>query len=251
MAKRILYAGDTSLATAGRYLAGVLTHCELGFDYLPSDRPIAPMLAGTGHALYILSDFPVNNFDPASFAAVLQAVHAGAGLVMIGGWESFHGLAGEYHACPLADALPVTMLDRDDRINAFQPCLAVKLTDHPVTGELPFHTPPVVAGYNRVHCKPDATQILAVRHMDTTAAADGTLTIVPGGSAPLLVVGTFGRGRTAAFTSDVAPHWCGGMVDWGDRRITARADGAEHIEVGNHYVDFFARLVRWALGDLG
>jgi len=209
------------------------------------------MLAGSDHALYILSDFPVNNFDPASFSALLEAVHAGAGLVMIGGWESFHGLTGQYHASPLTDALPVTMQDRDDRVNAFQPCVAIKLIDHPVTGDLPFDRPPVVAGYNRVACKDGATQVLAVRHVHTTASGDGTLTFAPGEAAPLLVVGAFGRGRTAAFTSDVAPHWSGGMVDWGDRRVTVQADGAEQIEVGNHYVEFFARLARWALGDLG
>jgi hypothetical protein len=50
---------------------------------------------------------------------------------------------------------------------------------------------------------------------------------------PLLVTGQHGAGRVAAITTDVAPHWVGGFVDWGDARVAAQADGAPAIEVGN------------------
>ena len=43
---------------------------------------------------------------------------------------------------------------------------------------------------------------------------------------PVLVIGTAGHGRAAAFASDIAPHWVGGFVDWGDSRVTAQAPAA-------------------------
>ena len=66
----------------------------------------------------------------------------------------------------------------------------------------------------------------------------------------MLVVGQFGRGRSAAFASDAAPHWVGGLVDWGAKRIAAHAKGGGQVEVGNHYAELFARLVRWTMGEL-
>ena len=54
-----------------------------------------------------------------------------------------------------------------------------------------------------------------------------------------------GRGRTAALATDVAPHWVGGLVDWGSRRVTAQAPRGEMIEVGQHYATFLTRLVEW------
>ena len=63
------------------------------------------------------------------------------------------------------------------------------------------------------------------------------------------MVGRHGRGRTAAFTSDVAPHWVGGLVDWGPERVGTQAPEANDIEVGSHYAEFFTRLIRWTMGE--
>ena len=62
---------------------------------------------------------------------------------------------------------------------------------------------------------------------------------------PLLVVGQHGAGRTAALATDVAPHWVGGFVDWGDQRIVQDVGGGP-IEVGNWYARFFRNFVAWA-----
>jgi len=120
-----------------------------------------------------------------------------------------------------------------------------------------------VGGYNAVRAKSDATEILAARHFTVTMrACDGggqpcqdyrianEYIFTREAAAPLLVVGQFGRGRTAAFTSDVAPHWVGGLVDWGDRRVKAQAPGAGDIEVGNWYAELFTRMVCWTMGEL-
>ena len=64
-------------------------------------------------------------------------------------------------------------------------------------------------------------------------------------SIPLLVVDRFGQGNVAAFATDFAPHWVGGLVDWGDGRTSGQAEGSVGIEVGNWYARFVANLVRW------
>jgi hypothetical protein len=152
MNKKILYGGDTSLSTAASYLAGVLTHRGLDFDYLSSDQPIRPALSGSKYGLYIISDYPVNNWRGEDFALVIDSVKAGAGLLMIGGWESFHGLSGEYHASPLADVLPVEMLGEDDRVNSSQPWIIERRADHFIVDGLPFErSPSYVGGFNRIN----------------------------------------------------------------------------------------------------
>ncbi|MFW6146113.1 MAG: glutamine amidotransferase [Planctomycetota bacterium] len=246
-ASDILYAGDTTLTTAASYLAGVVTHAELGFDYLAGDEPIASRLADRAYGLYILSDYPVNNIRPTDAEAIAEAVAAGAGLLMIGGWESFHGLGGDYHRSRLADVLPVTMLDEDDRVNSATPCVIEPAADHPIIDGLPWGAPPTIGGYNRIAAKDDARTVLRARHLDVTVES-GRYRFAVGQAAPLLIVGAHRRGRTAALATDVAPHWVGGFVDWGAPRVAAQAPGASEIEVGRHYADFFARLVRWTLG---
>jgi hypothetical protein len=263
MKNRILYAGDSHLGGAAAYLAGVLTHAGLPFDYVASDAPLGALPERSEPRLYILSDYPVKNLTDNDLRRIVGEVEMGGGLLMIGGWESFHGAEGGYHRSPLADVLPVRMQASDDRVNASQPCLLEKRSDHPILKGLPLARPPGVGGYNLVRPKADAEVLLAARHVTgefrhRDEIKDGCLddrlateyTFCPGESAPLLVVGRHGRGRAAAFTSDVAPHWVGGLVDWGPERIRTQGPGANEVEVGSYYAEFFTRLVRWTMGDL-
>jgi uncharacterized membrane protein len=195
-------------------------------------------------------------------------VEQGAGLLMIGGWESFYGRLGEYHKSPLADVLPVTMQACDDRRNCAQPCLVEKLVDHEILAGLPWEQPPTIGGYNLIAAKPNAQVVLnaacfsvqrvePLRSFRLAGAETRSFSVVPSGEsykfvstsdAPLLVVGRHGAGRTAALATDVAPHWVGGFVDWGDQRITQEV-GDGMIEVGNWYARFFRNLVAW-VGNL-
>ncbi|MEQ9569162.1 MAG: glutamine amidotransferase, partial [Longimicrobiales bacterium] len=231
MNDRILYAGDTHLRGPAAYLAGVLSRAGLPFDYVPSDAPLRPTLEKTEPRLYVLSDYPVKQLAEADFRRIIADIEAGAGLLMIGGWDSFHGAAGEYHESPLAEVLPVRMRSSDDRVNASQPCLVEKRAEHPILDGLPLDHPPGIGGYNRVRARDDAEVLLSARHIAVEAArrdesAEPDYVVTAGEAAPLLVVGRHGAGRTAAFTSDVAPHWVGGLVDWGPERVRARAPGA-------------------------
>jgi len=266
MPGKICYLGDDHLQGAAAYLAGIMLHHGLAFDYVPSAESPPAGFSASRYAAYVISDYPAARFGHAAMAHVAAAVEQGAGLLMIGGWESFHGRLGEYHQSPLADALPVTMLPHDDRRNFSQPCLIEKLVDHEILVGLPWDQPAGIGGINAVTAKPGAETLLAVaafsvRHgaplknfrlagRDSVAASFAVVhsgqafEFVSISSAPLLIVGRHGAGRTAALATDVAPHWVGGFVDWGDGRVVQEVGGGM-VEVGNWYARFFRNLLAW------
>ena len=242
----VLYLGDTSLMTAAAYLAGLIHARGWMFDYVSSDRFPAPELFDAPHRLYILSDYPAARLEPAIQQRMLEHVRLGAGLVMIGGWESFHGCGGDWDTTAVAEALPVEISGHDDRVHCDQPALLTCRTEHPILAGLPWHTrPPVIGGLNRFAPKPDATVLLEAQHFAVRADADGFV-FEPCGRDSVLVVGQYGLGRTCALATDAAPHWVGGLVDWGTARVAARAPGAEAVEVGDCYARFFQQLLGWA-----
>ena len=181
------------------------------------------------HDVVVLSDIGANSFlltddvflrSEASvnrLSLLCDFVRRGGGLVMIGGYMSFSGIDGRarFGMSPLADVLPVTMLDHDDRIEKPEGLNAhVELPDHPVLGSTPSEWP-LLLGYNR-----------------TVAKAEGTV-VVRHGEDPLLVVSDVGNGRTVAFASDFAPHWAPReFVEW------------------EHYADLWTSIVQWAAGGV-
>jgi uncharacterized membrane protein len=248
MRGKICYLGDGSLRGAASYLAGIMLHHGLKFDYVPSDAAPPADFSSEAYALYVVSDYPASRFGAAAMTHVAEAVQQGAGLVMLGGWESFFGRLGEYHQSPLAEVLPVLMHESDDRRNCAQPCLMQKAADHPILAGLPWDEPPGIGGFNVLKAKP-GTQTLLDAVQFAVRRTGGEFQFVRGREWPLLVVGQHGRGRTAALATDVAPHWVGGLVDWGDGRVVEDVAG-EMIEVGNWYARFFANLLAWA-GNFG
>lgn len=246
MTNSVLYLGDTELAGAASYLAGVMHAHDISFDYLPCDEAFSSPLLSPGRSVVILSDYPARNFSPDRLDALAEKVNKGMGLLMIGGWESFTGQDREYTDTVLKDVLPVVMQGDDDRVNCAQPCLIEKVKNHEILGSLPFEKyPPGIGGFNRFTANPDAETILLGRSFEVSLSK-GSFTFNASPQAdPLLVAGVFGRGRVCAFASDVAPHWVGGLVDWGNKRLEAHAPGANAIEVGNWYATFFVNLVKW------
>lgn len=123
---------------------------------------------------------------------------AGGGLVMIGGYLSFQGIDGRarWRRTPVEDALPVTCLPYDDRIEVpegFRPEITGP-ADHPILQGLGADWP-VLLGANEVELRDrPGVEVLA------------RLPAAQGGH-PLLVTGRYGRGRTLAWTSDIGPHW--------------------------------------------
>ncbi|GAB3151762.1 glutamine amidotransferase [Microbacterium neimengense] len=151
----------------------------------------------------VLSDVGANTFllPPSTFresrvaadrlAALRDFVRDGGGLAAIGGYLSFSGIDAKarWGRSAIADILPVRVLSRDDRVEVPQSIAPVVSGDHPVTAGLESVWPGLL-GYNEVAMREGARLLASI------------------GDDPLLVVTEAGRGRAAAFTSDLAPHWC-------------------------------------------
>ncbi len=175
----------------------------------------------------ILSDVGANSFvlSPEVFLegrrtgnpllALAEWTRGGGGLMMAGGYLSFTGFQARanFARTAVADVLPVTMLDCDDRVEAPQG-VAVSVSDpaHPAAagwGQL-AGSAPTLLGYNVVHAREDA---------DVVATVDGDV---------LVATREVGEGRSLVWTSDIGPHWCpedflawdgfaplvGGMLRW-------------------------------------
>ncbi|MCX7046709.1 MAG: glutamine amidotransferase [Candidatus Sumerlaeota bacterium] len=241
---KIIYLGDDTLSQAAIYLAGIMEHYGLDYDYVPSANTPDENFLKQRYALYVISDYPAANFSETQMRHIVESVRSGSGLLMLGGWASFHGRLGEYHHSPLAEALPVAMQESDDRVNHAQPCLIQKAAEHEILAGLPWDTPPGIGGYNRFTARPNSQTLLKAIAFKVRNNGAANWKFEPKGEAPLLVIGVYGEGRTAALATDVAPHWVGGFVDWGVPRVTQQV-GADFIEVGAWYAQFFRNLLKW------
>ncbi|MBM7043790.1 glutamine amidotransferase [Rhizobium lusitanum] len=121
---------------------------------------------------------------------------AGGGLVMAGGYFSFQGIDGKarWRRTPVEEALPVTCLPYDDRLEIPEGFRADVKKEHPILAGVDGEWP-LLLGANEVVVKEQAgVEVLATLPEDE-------------GGHPLLVTGEFGKGRTVAWTSDIGPHW--------------------------------------------
>lgn len=158
-------------------------------------------------------------FDAFYKAEVVRAfVAEGGGVVMVGGYLTFSGVDAKarWGRTSLAQALPVRILDIDDRV------------------ELPAGAQPSVVAQHGIVAGLES-QWPALLGLNEIVAKDGALTLAECAGHPLLVIGEYERGRAAAFASDIAPHWAPpGFTQW------------------SGYGTLFDRLVRWvAREDLG
>jgi uncharacterized membrane protein len=152
---------------------------------------------------------------PNRLRVLQEYVWGGGGFGMLGGYMSFGGFEGKahYHRTPVEEILPVEIVPYDDRVETpegIQP--QILDDDHPILADIagPW---PALLGYNRFTAKPSGQVLL--RHGDD----------------PLLVVGTYGTGRTLAYASDVSPHW-----------------GSTDFVHWHHYRTFWRQLVQWLAG---
>ncbi len=94
MLPRTCYLGDDDLGSAAVYLSGVMTHFGLPFDHVPSSQRPDAAFAATRYALYVVSDYPAARFRSGEMEHLAECVEAGSGLLLVGGWEFFHGRLG-------------------------------------------------------------------------------------------------------------------------------------------------------------
>ena len=233
---RILYAGDSPAGGPANYLLGILRWMKADFIHLPPDKILKPAHLRRRFDGIILSDFPAKNVPLASEEMIGEQVEAGTGLLMVGGWGSFAGPFGGWKGTAIEKILPVSCLNRDDRLSFPGGAHIVVKKKHSMFRGLSFKNPPVICGLNRVRPKRTAAVLLTA-----SANSSGARRI----EYPLLVTGSDSSRRIAAFATDFAPHWCGGMVDWGTKHLRLPAKDKIWIEVGDRYVQFVSSLIRW------
>ena len=205
----------TAYGEGHQWLSGALAAGGYAVEHLPNHlaatRFPTDLDALRAYAVVILSDIGSNTLllHPATFersvampnrlALLRDYVAAGGGLVMVGGYLTFQGIDAKarYAGTPVEEALPVTLLPVDDRVEAPEGTIpVVRAADHPIVAGLPGEWPALL-GYNRLRPKPQATVVVEV------------------GPDPLLAVWEFGDGRAVAFASDCGPHWAPpGFVEW-------------------------------------
>lgn len=240
---RILFLGEGRLEGPRRYFAAVLRHARLPFDHCPDQKPIPSVWLKRRYGAMVLSDYRHSSFSAATERWLVRQVQGGTGLLMIGGWASFTGLVGGYAGSAIEPLLPVRCIRGDDRVNYASGSLITRTSAHPLLTGIHFRQAPVVCGYHRTTIKPGSRVILTLRDL-----RPGRRSVGLGKPHPLLVVGEAGRARTAAVLTDCAPHWAGGLVDWGNHRVTVPIGQGEKVEVGDFYLKFFSNLVRWVGG---
>ncbi len=138
---------------------------------------------------------------PDRLRLTLEAVKAGKGIMLLGGWYSFTGEMGKggWGRTLLKELLPVLCLDYEDLVETTEG-FSVEVTEagKKIFKKFPFRSMPPLLGYNKTIPKKEGRILLKVKETGD----------------PLLAVRDFGRGRVLAYTSDPAPHWGCNFVYW-------------------------------------
>jgi len=203
--------GSVTFHLGAEPLAEALKGSEFELTYMTAHDAVEKfpfdMEGLNAYDVIILSDIGANSFllppavwlrsqtVPNRLRLIKAWVEGGGGLLMVGGYLSFQGIDGKarWRKTPVEDVLPVTCHPWDDRVEMPEGAVAQVLQpDHPVMSGLDGAWP-FVLGVNEVEVRPNA-QVLARIPEEQ-------------GGHPLLVLGGFGKGRTAAWTSDIGPHW--------------------------------------------
>ncbi|MFH0939886.1 MAG: glutamine amidotransferase [Planctomycetota bacterium] len=194
----------------------------------------------------ICSDIPYHYFsdDQIQWTVDFVGKHGG-GFVMVGGYTSFG--EGRYAKTAVDRMLPVEMLPEDTHVDSApdKPVNARwKLTDeawsHPIMrlekddekNRAAWAKMPAFHGFSRTKKEKGAATILAVVADEEYDTAYG--------SAPLVVVQPYGRGRSMAFASDTTGSWGTEWEDsWGP---------LGELDIMNrnlYYKTFWKNAVRW------
>lgn len=249
---RVLYAGDSPVGGASNYLLGVLRAMRAQVLHIPPSVVLRPRDLARRYDAVIFSDFPAHRAPLVAQQVLARQIRDGTGLLMVGGWASFSGLQGGWRGSVIEELLPVLCLKRDDRVALSGGAIVLPTRRHPLLRGVSFVHPPVICGFNRVRPRARSLVLLEARQLLYTTTRSGRpphLALNPAG-VPLLIVDSRPSRRVAALMTDLAPHWCGGLVDWGPRRVVLSVHGRLRIEVGTRYVQFVSNLVRWLAGYL-
>jgi len=228
MTKKVLLVGETWMSAATHFkgfdqfgsvtfhsgaepLKAALKGSDLELIHMPAHEAVEKLpcdLAGLkAYDAILLSDIGASSLllhpdvwlngktVPNRLKLLRQWVSEGGGLAMIGGYFSFQGIDGRarWHRSAVEEVLPVECLPYDDRLEIPEGFSAViKEADHAILKGISGKWPALL-GANEVKLKKGGTLIASLPDEE--------------GGHPLLVTGTYGKGRSLAWTSDLSPHW--------------------------------------------
>lgn len=241
MSLRILYAGDSPVGGAANYLLGVMGSFRALVTHLPPSEKLKPAALKKPHDLIIFSDYSASQVSSEAEKLVLEQVRNGTGFLMIGGWGSFSGPFGGWQGTAIEKMLPVNCKKEDDRLNFPGGASLVLKETQGFLNPKAFQQVPAICGLNDFSMKPTGKVLLAVRKI----ISDGQSIKLADKEQPLLVIDSHPRKRVAALATDLAPHWCGGLVDWGTQTQKLKVTPKIQIQVGNYYVEFISSLLSW------
>jgi uncharacterized membrane protein len=227
----ILFLGEVAGASA-EYMLNGLEYLKYEFTHIDCNTKLPTI--SEKYSTIIISDYSSNMISKSQSKKIIKQVENGTRFIMIGGWTSFNGFGKSYYGHPLADILPVKLKKNDDRKNTAQGQIIYPDSKLQTNVKLNWSVPPVICGYN--DAKPDKdSQVLVWKK---SIKSDGK-TIKLQESQPFVVSKKYGKGLTIACLTDLAPHWCGGLVDWGSKRVKLK-----NVEVGDMYIRFIEFLVK-------
>jgi len=180
--------------------------------------------------VYILGDLDSTALRPEDWQALADAVDAGAGLIMLGGYHTFG--PGGYNTTPLADVLPVLM-GRHERQN-FGEAIREDLHHQRPLQMLPAEDLGGRFSFMYLGSKDDNREAWEkLPPLDGANRFDrlkpGAVVLAESGGPSrelLLVAGSWGEGRVLAFAGDTTWHW------------VMQGHKAEHLR-------FWRQLVLW------
>lgn len=241
---RILYAGDSEAGGPANYLLAILKARSFEVRHIPPSENLRPSLVRETYDAFLLSDFPKRRTPRAAEERIVEQVRRGAGLLMAGGWASFSGPFGGWRGSQIEALLPVCCKRGDDRVVFPGGAYPVLKEKHPALNGLSFQSPPVICGLNALRPKGGSLVLLTVRALMPRA---GKVNLAKK-EYPLLILSSDPMRRTAAFASDFAPHWCGGLLDWGGASRAFPVSAGIRVEVGLSYFRLVSALLAWLTG---
>ncbi|MDY0168732.1 MAG: glutamine amidotransferase [Thermoguttaceae bacterium] len=199
---------------------------DIAFDAIPTDQE-----AFDQFDVFILGDLDSSFLRPAQQAMIARRIRAGAGLVMLGGYNSLG--PGGYAGTELGELLPVRLGSRDigQITEPFLPVLSPEGVRHPIFANIVNFFPsrsaearesglPLLDGCTRVEGpKPTATVLATL-----TAEEDAM---------PVLAVHPVDKGRVAVFCGDTTRKW---------------QQGPRALGQDSPFLQFWGQMVRWLAG---
>lgn len=222
MGKKVLLAGESWMSytthvkgfdsfytsvyeTGEKYIKAALEEGGYEFEFMPNHLATEnfpyTLEELKAYDIIILSDIgantlllPTETFTkskvmPNRCNLIRDYVLDGGSLLMVGGYLTFSGVdaKGKWQDTAVQEVLPVEVLPYDDRMEHCEGILPVTVKEHAIVKDLGQW--PIILGYNKTILKEDAQLLATV------------------GGNPFIAVGEYGKGRSAVFTTDCAPHW--------------------------------------------